>query len=135
MKSVFFSYVKNNKRVFLMLVIIFLVGIALGIGFINHANEIQMQEISAYVISLKENIKNSDNINKTFLLVQSMKQNMTFVLMIWLLGCTILRRFFNLCWYFIQRILNWIYSIKHYCGIRCQESEHFLLLLPCYYRT
>ena len=92
-KSVFFYYWKNNKKNFLMLIILFCIGIILGITFINHANEIQMEEIASYVNSLKDNIKNSDDINKTMILTQSMKQNAVFVLLIWFLGCTILGSF------------------------------------------
>lgn len=92
-KSVFFCYVKNNKKNFLCLLIIFFIGIAVGITFINHANESQILEIQGYVTSLKDNIKSSDDINKTLLLMQSMKKNAIFVLLIWFLGCTIIGSF------------------------------------------
>ena len=65
----------------------------LGIAFINNANEAQIEEIYSYVNSLKDNIKSSENINKTVLLIQSIKQNMLFVVIIWFLGCTILGSF------------------------------------------
>lgn len=92
-KSVFSYYLKNNKKSFFMLMIVFCIGVVAGIMFINHANEIQTEEICSYVNSLKENIKNSDDINKTVILIQSMKQNVIFVLLIWFLGCTILGSF------------------------------------------
>ena len=66
-----------------------------GIAFINHASDTQMQEISSYVNSLKDNIKLSDEINKTAILIQSMKQNVLFVILIWFLGCTIFGSFLN----------------------------------------
>ena len=59
-KSVFSYYLKNNKKSFFMLMLLFCLGIMGGIAFINHANEIQTEEICSYVNSLKENIKNSD---------------------------------------------------------------------------
>lgn len=92
-KSVFFYYVKNNKKNLIFLVLVFLIGIIAGITFINHAGEEPMQEISSYVNSLKDNIKASDHINKTVILMQSMKQNLIFVGVIWLLGCTLLGSF------------------------------------------
>lgn len=95
-KSVFFSYVKNNKKSFFCLLILFFCGLIGGIIFINHASQEQMNEISSYVNSLKDNIKSSDHINKTVILIQSMKQNALFVAIIWFLGCTILRKFSNL---------------------------------------
>lgn len=92
-KSVFFYYVKNNKKNLIFLVLIFLIGIIAGITFINHVGEEPMQEISSYVNSLKDNLKASDHINKTVILVQSMKQNLIFVAIIWILGCTLLGSF------------------------------------------
>ena len=92
-KSVFFEYIKSNKKTFLALLIFFFVGIAGGIIFINNANDAQVQEIEFYVNSLKDNIKNSNDINKTLLLIQSLKQNTIFILIIWILGCTILGSF------------------------------------------
>lgn len=92
-KSVFSYYLKNNKKSFFMLMLLFCLGIMGGIAFINHANEIQTEEICSYVNSLKENIKNSDDINKTLILTQSIKQNVAFVMLIWFLGCTILGSF------------------------------------------
>lgn len=65
----------------------------LGITFINHANENEMQEIRSYVNSLRDNIKVSEQINRTVILKQSLKQNIGSVLMIWLLGCTLLGSF------------------------------------------
>ena len=71
----------------------FLCGVIGGISFINHANSMQTEEIFSYVNSLRENIKSSDEINKTVILMQSMKQNIIFILLIWFLGCTILGSF------------------------------------------
>lgn len=65
----------------------------LGIGFINHASEVQTEEIGSYVNSLKDNIKISDHINKTVILKQSLKQNIGSVIVIWILGCTLLGSF------------------------------------------
>lgn len=92
-KSVFFYYAKGNKRSLIFLGFIFLVGMVVGISFINHANENQVQEIGSYINVLKDNIKTSDGINKTAILMQSIKQNMMFVGMIWFLGCTLLGSF------------------------------------------
>ena len=92
-KSVFFYYVQNNKKSLIFLCVVFLLGMIAGITFINHASESQTQEIGTYVNSLKENLKSSESINQTVILIQSMKQNMAFVGIIWFLGCTLLGSF------------------------------------------
>ena len=92
-RSVFFCYVKDNKASLLILSAMFVLGTIIGIIFINNASDAQKTEIYSYVNSLKENIKISDNINRNVLLVQSIKQNITLVFIIWFLGCTLLGSF------------------------------------------
>lgn len=92
-KSVFFCYVKENKASLLILSIMFVLGVILGIIFINNTKEGQKAEIYSYVNSLKDNIKMSDNINRNVLLAQSIKQNISLILIVWFLGCTLLGSF------------------------------------------
>lgn len=92
-KSVFFYYLKENKKYFLILVSVFLFSMIVGIYFVNHANELQINEIYNYVSSLKENIKSSDSINRTAILMKSLKHNIGFIILVWFLGCTLLGNF------------------------------------------
>ena len=92
-KSVFFEYLKANKKTFFTLLIMFFIGIVVGIVFINNISEKNKNEIYLYVNSLKENIKKSSDINRKLLLIQSIKQNINFILIIWIFGCTILGSF------------------------------------------
>jgi len=92
--SVFFSYFRENKKTFLRLIIVFFIGIILGIVFINNANQNQINEINDYINTLIENIKNAENINKTPILKQSLKQNILFIILIWGMGCTLLGNVF-----------------------------------------
>lgn len=89
-KSVLYNYLEKNKKVFLIIIITFFVGMTLGIFFINHTSEEEILNINAYVNSLKENIEKANTINRFELLLQSIKQNSIFILIIWLLGCTII---------------------------------------------
>lgn len=89
-QSVLLNYVIKNKKNFLIILILFLIGMMIGVFFINHANTSQIEEIKEYVSTLVNNIKSYENINKTDLLVQSLSQNILCILGIWLLGCTII---------------------------------------------
>ena len=93
-KSVFFLYLKNNKKNLIFLTILFIIGIVFGIIFVNNSSQMQKEEIYSYVNMLKDNIK-SDNIqiNKNELLIQSIKENLIFVLIIWFLGYTLFASF------------------------------------------
>lgn len=89
-KSVLYNYLQKNRKIFLIIIITFFVGMILGIFFINHTSEEEILNINAYVNSLKENIEKENSINRVVLLLQSIKQNSIFILIIWLLGCTII---------------------------------------------
>ena len=92
--GVFFSYINNNKKTFIGLIIEFLLGIICGIFFINNININNTEEVYSYINSTKDSLKNSDSINKNVILAQSIKNNCLFLIVIWLFGCTLLANFF-----------------------------------------
>ena len=93
-QSVFVEYILKNKKSFIWIISIFLFGLILGIFFVNNANIEKIEEIKEYVNTLVENIKNKNNINKSELFYQSLSKNITQILIIWLLGCTIIGNIF-----------------------------------------
>ncbi len=93
-QSVLLEYVLKNKKSFLLILVLFILGVMFGIGFINSADSSQIDEIKKYVTELVENIKTYDNINKTELFSQSLTQNALTILLIWFLGCTIIGSIF-----------------------------------------
>lgn len=90
MKKVLFEYIIRNKKNFFIIAIIFILGISLGIIFVNTSNSFQKDELNNYVNALIKNIKDTDNISKIDLLFLSIKQNACFILLVWFLGCTII---------------------------------------------
>lgn len=96
MKSILLDYVIRNKKNFIIILILFCIGISIGIFFINNSDENQKLELNTYVEEVVKNIKNTDSINKIDILFLSIKQNISFILLIWFLGCTIIGRNFYL---------------------------------------
>lgn len=92
MKSILIDYVIRNKKNFIIIITLFCIGIAIGILFINNSDENQKLELNTYIEELIANIKESNSVNKLDVLFLSMKQNISFVLIIWFLGCTIIGR-------------------------------------------
>lgn len=90
MKKILIEYIMKNKRNFIIISILFCVGIAIGISFINNSNELQKEELNGYIRNLIENIKETENINNIELLKLSVKENIKIILIIWFLGCTII---------------------------------------------
>lgn len=92
MKNILIDYIIRNKKNFIIIVTLFCVGISLGIFFINNSDENQKLELNTYIEELVKNIKESDSINKMDVLFLSIKQNISFISIIWFLGCTIIGR-------------------------------------------
>lgn len=92
MKSILIDYIIRNKKNFIIIVTLFCVGIAIGIFFVNNSDETQKLELNTYIEELVKNIKESNSINKIDVLFLSIKQNISFILVIWFLGCTIIGR-------------------------------------------
>jgi len=93
-KSVLYNYLLSNKKNFFIILSIFFIGMLIGIFVINNTNENQILEINSYINSIKENLQSSENVNLTECLLKSIKQNVTFVLLMWFLGCTIIGNVF-----------------------------------------
>lgn len=64
-----------------------------GIIVINRADSSETEEIRLFVNSLTNNMKNSDSINRSVILKQSLKQNSRLTVLIFFLGCTLLGSF------------------------------------------
>ena len=48
-RNTIFEYIKENLRSYLILIIIFFIGLLLGVVFINNINEVQSKQISEYI--------------------------------------------------------------------------------------
>lgn len=90
MKKVLIEYIIRNKKNFIIIVVLFCIGVAIGIFSVNNSNELQKEELNGYITSLLEKIKQTDNINRFELLALSIKENASIILIIWFLGCTII---------------------------------------------
>lgn len=89
-KGVLYNYLLSNKKNFFIILIVFFVGMLLGIFLINHTAESGILEINSYVNSIRENLHSTENVNLLQCLIKSVKQNVVFVLIMWFLGCTII---------------------------------------------
>lgn len=90
MKEVLKDYIARNKKNFIIIVILFCIGIGVGIFFVNNSSEVQKNELNEYIGNLIFKIKDSNSINNFNLLGLSIKENVFSILIIWFLGCTII---------------------------------------------
>ena len=88
--NVLFNFVINNKREFLQVVVLFFVGLIIGVMFMNNLNDVQNQEIQTYFSNLTANVQNTEGINLFNLLKKSITSNVIFVIVLWLGAATII---------------------------------------------
>ena len=90
MKKVLLNYINNNKKNLFIIIILFCIGVAIGIIFINNTEDTQKNDIRDCINNLIINVPNYNNIEKIKLLSFSIKNNLILIIIIWFLGCTII---------------------------------------------
>ncbi|MGN1326729.1 MAG: stage II sporulation protein M [Clostridia bacterium] len=89
-KNIILEYVSDNAKTYLILLIIFFIGIILGILFVNNAGETQTEQISSYINNFINGIKENYQISRTKLLTTSVINNLCITILLWFLGSTVI---------------------------------------------
>lgn len=90
-KEIIYNHVINNKKEYIVIALIFIIGIFLGVLFVNNIKGDQKQEITSYINDITEKMKTSNNIDSISALSSSIKQNILLALGIWFFGTTVIR--------------------------------------------
>ena len=89
-KNIIISHVQHNLKEYIIIGIIFIIGILLGIVFVNNLNEVQTEEIDLYITSSITALKENKDINELQTLQDSIKNNITVATLLWLMGSTVI---------------------------------------------
>lgn len=89
-KEIILSHIENNIKEYLIVTIIFLIGIVIGVIFINNTSDNQVSEITNYISSFTQDIKASKDINNLLLLKDSIKKNIVLSVFLWFMGSTVI---------------------------------------------
>ena len=84
------NHIINHKKEYLIVIILFLIGLVIGIMFVNNLNETQYSEIDTYIKKIVNNLKAIEKINYTDLLKESIITNLIVILVIWIASSTII---------------------------------------------
>ena len=84
------NHIMNNKKEYILVTLIFLVGIFLGVMFINNEQESQMTEITSYLNSFTEKLKNTEKLETFSILKTTIFQNIILALTLWFFGTTVI---------------------------------------------
>ena len=89
-QNLIFEYIKENSKSYLILIIIFFIGLILGILFVNNSNETQANQISSYINNFINSVKENYQISSNTLLSTSIINNTCIAILLWFLGSTVI---------------------------------------------
>ncbi len=84
------EHVVNNKKEYILVFLLFIIGIFLGVLFINHIQEAQKTEITNYFNTFINKLKNIEKLNYIELLKNSIGQNILLAIVLWFFGTTVI---------------------------------------------
>ena len=89
-RTVITNHIVNNKKDYLIAILLFLVGLIIGVMFINNVSENQFIEIEEYIKTLVNSIKSIENIDYINIFKESMLSNLILIIIIWISSSTII---------------------------------------------
>ena len=83
------QHINQNSKLYILLIILFFIGLSIGIIFINNTNEENQNQISSYINSFVDTIKTEDKINLSNLICSSIKNDAIIIALLCFLGSTV----------------------------------------------
>lgn len=89
-KNVILDNIHQNLKEYIIVTIILLVGIIIGVLFINYMNDSQIEEIKEYLDGFITSLKGDFYIDKGQLLKNSLIENLKLSISMWFIGSTVI---------------------------------------------
>lgn len=89
-RNTIYQHVSNNKKEYILVTLIFLIGIFLGVMFINNTQEAQISEITSYINNFMDKLKNTEELNNIELLKTTVIENIILAVALWFFGTTVI---------------------------------------------
>ena len=89
-RNVILKHIKNNLKEYISVIIVFLIGIVLGVILLNNSNDIQKQELNSYVNDFVTQLNSGISIDKFQLLKNVLLNNLIIVIGLWFIGSTVI---------------------------------------------
>lgn len=91
LKEILKQHIGNNSKEYIIVTLLFVIGIFLGVFFVNNIQETPKLEIQDYINNFIEKMKTTGNFDNMTLLRNSIGQNILLAVMIWFFGTTVIR--------------------------------------------
>ena len=89
-KELVLNHICENIKSYLIVIIIFIIGIVAGVIFINNINEMQSTEIEGYINNFITSLKQDYHIDKMELIKNSLGDNLILIVSMWFIGSTVI---------------------------------------------
>lgn len=89
-KNTILEYINSNAKIYIIITIMFFIGLVLGIIFVNNSNQDQQSQINNYINTFIQAIKSDTEISKAAILKDSIISNFSITLILWFLGSTVI---------------------------------------------
>lgn len=89
-KEVLQSHISNNRKEYIIVTLFFIIGVFLGVLFINYTGESQHTEISTYLNQFLTKVSEKQDIDQMAMFQVSLWENIVLVITIWFFGTTLI---------------------------------------------
>lgn len=89
-KDTIYRHIVNNSKEYIFITLIFLVGVFLGVMFINNGTEAHLSEIDSYLNNFVDKLKNTEDLKSFTMLKMTISENILLAITLWFFGTTVI---------------------------------------------
>ena len=89
-KNTIKEHILNNKKEYIIVTLLFIIGIFLGVLFVNNLGDNEKTQVQDYLNNFIEKMKQIEKLDNFSLLKTSVIQNILLAIIIWFFGTTVI---------------------------------------------
>jgi len=89
-KEIIIKHILNNKKEYIIVTLLFIIGIFVGVFFVNNLDENSRTGVQEYLNNFIEKFKQIEKLDNISLLKTSIIQNIIFAVILWFFGTTVI---------------------------------------------
>ncbi len=89
-RDIILKHILNNKKEYIIVTLLFIIGIFVGVFFVNNLDENSRSSVQEYLNNFVEKFKQIEKLDNVSLLKTSIIQNIIFAVTLWFFGTTVI---------------------------------------------